>query len=79
MEWGHWFIFLDLGYLLIPTAYLLLLGVDLQHGILQLKECLKESFGITEYVYGLIYLIRADLKELFMFLITKVNNDLSSA
>ena len=54
MELGRWSIFLDLGYLLIPAAYLLLLGVYLQHGILQLKECLKESFGTTEYVYGLI-------------------------
>ena len=45
----------------------------------KLKECLKESFGTTEYVYGLIDFIRTELKKLFMFLITKVNNDLSSA
>ena len=31
------------------------------------------------YVYGLIDFIRTELKKLFMFLITKVNNDLSSA
>ena len=68
MELGHWSIFLDLGYLLIPAAYLLLLVVYLQHGILQLKECLKESFGITEYVYDLIDFMRTKLKKLFYVL-----------